>query len=614
MPNYVTQMSKEGGSPFLVRDAQAIADIAAEATARQNAVSAEATARQNAINGLQNEIDDQFGYQIKAFDDYDLYSSGNLGSGNCIVSTNIIPANSFVNGARIKFNRSSVYNGVFYIIDDLTKEVLYKKIIPIRNEWYTCTIDYLCPANCVFAFYGEEIRHRDELAASPEKNIGKYAYSTGLNVAANGGGLNVGDTASITTTSPTVVFAVPVEVLITKDQISVTQKNELKLKIEELSDDTSEEEFKKELQYNIISGLNKETDTHRGVTYTWDGDKCHIEGEATGGKSQYNLFYSQTKLPTGIKKNKKYFIDPDSADDVYLRVYAYRNGVLTTLVDSRTDPLTFKWPDDTDGAVITFEVNENVTVNKTIRPRLYQMEPNTQIITENICEHGPIISFIDDDSGVYAPSIWGEIMQETGIRMGFACVTGYISGQVEPRSATYEQMTVAELRSFYDDGNEVYSHSYSHPAFYESTADDIELECRLSKQWLDGNGFGRTSDIIVYPGGLGAEKKEGQARTRQFYRYGIDTYGGVSDEPIINPYFIHRFNADTATLAELKSKIDEVVSKNGLLVFMNHAFELNKDRENEVAKMISAIEYAQNAGVTILPFGEAIRRIYGWNR
>lgn len=553
---------------------------------------------------------DQFSYPIKAFSDYSLYNA-TFGSGNCFVSTVIIPAGSFINGAKVRFLETDIANsGAFYILNASTKEVLSRTTFPFTAGWISKPINFLCPVDCVFAVYGKSIARRGEYLTGLDKITGEYLFSEGLNLAANGGGLNVGDIASISTTSSNTAFAIPVEISVTKEDISAVQKNDL---FKTISTFNASDVPAEELIFNIISGkkLSKETLTHRGITYTWNGNECTVSGTATGGKSQYNLFFSSTDLPDGIAKGRRYFINANS-DYIHVIFYAYINNAITALADSRQFPIVFKYPDNATGCVITIEIAENVSVNEVLRPVLYQMMPSQRILTEDIYNHGPIISFIDDDTGSYAPSIWGEIIAETNIRMGFACITGLISGEETTSQPEYQQMTVSELRSFYDDGNEVYSHSYTHPAFYASTADEIERQCRLSKQWLDSNGFGRTSDIIVYPGGLGEAKVDEQKRVRQFYRYGIDTYGGLSDEPILNPYSIHRFNADTASLAELKSKIDEVVAKNGLLVLMNHAYQLNLNRTNQVSKMISAIQYAKNAGVTILPFGEAIRRIYGW--
>ena len=228
-----------------------------------------------------------------------------------------------------------------------------------------------------------------------------------------------------------------------------------------------------------------------------------------------------------------------------------------------------------------------------------------------VYNHPTIVSFIDDDSGKYVPDIWGQILAQSPIRMGFACITGFMSGLSAPE--IYEQMTPEQLKALYNEGHEVYSHSYTHPAFYDSgmTVDKISEQCRRSKDWLLENGYFRGCNIIVYPGGLGDYKQDKENVIRRFYKYGVDTTGyGVNEEPLIDRLRIKRFNADTATLAELKAKVDEAVASGHLLVFMNHAYELNKDAQTQIAKMVSLIEYIKGTTALILPLGEALNQIY----
>ena len=226
--------------------------------------------------------------------------------------------------------------------------------------------------------------------------------------------------------------------------------------------------------------------------------------------------------------------------------------------------------------------------------------------------HNAIVSFIDDDSGKYVPTIWGEILSASPIKMGFACVAGFMSG-IEA-SGAYEPMQLSELRALYEQGHEVYSHTWTHPALYEDsvTLEELDFQCWKSRDWLYANGFGRNANTIVYSGGLGEERTDKQGVVRRHYKYGVDTVGGgINPEPLKNKMCIYRFNADTATLDELKAKVDEAVSKKALLVFMNHAYELNKDKTAQVQKMIDIINYIKVTNATILPLEQALNQLYG---
>lgn len=270
-----------------------------------------------------------------------------------------------------------------------------------------------------------------------------------------------------------------------------------------------------------------------------------------------------------------------------------------------------------------------------------KQEFNTQehniTISDIIYQHPCIVSFIDDDSGIYVPDIWSPIIEETGIRMGFAVVAGYMAGAIIPGGPNYQDvlapMPKSVLTALYDDGHEVYSHSWSHPDFFNletiyptTYLDVLEDECRKSRDWLNANGFTRNSDIIVYPGGMGTtgavvEKKFDIIRRN--YRYGVGTLkGGINAEPLTNDLYISRCNADRMTLEELKKRFDEALEENKLLVLMNHAYELmgfegttasSTNKDENVQKLIDFIQYIQSTNAIILPLGEALHQIYGWH-
>jgi hypothetical protein len=67
------------------------------------------------------------------------------------------------------------------------------------------------------------------------------------------------------------------------------------------------------------------------------------------------------------------------------------------------------------------------------------------------------------------------------------------------------------------------------------------------------------------------------------------------------------------TLGELKDTFDVALQQNKLLVLMNHSYELYPDKENQIAKLISFIQYIQDSSAIILPLEEALHEIYGWH-
>lgn len=245
---------------------------------------------------------------------------------------------------------------------------------------------------------------------------------------------------------------------------------------------------------------------------------------------------------------------------------------------------------------------------------------------ENLVQKGekyPIVCFIDDDSGKYIPEIWGPIIDSTHIKMGFACITGFMEGEV-PNSEVFEQMDSSYLRKLYNEGHDVYSHTFSHQEFYVDTVTTqmIDMQCRLSKEWMDIHGYSRNSDIIVYPGGLGrgrwskniiasykhiSKKDAKRDVVRKYYKYGVDAIGFKPNQEPLDNYSILRVNADTSSLTTLKSKVDETIETNGILVFMNHAYELHKDKQKQVDKILNLIAYCKDNNVEIMPLSAALQ-------
>lgn len=233
-----------------------------------------------------------------------------------------------------------------------------------------------------------------------------------------------------------------------------------------------------------------------------------------------------------------------------------------------------------------------------------------------------VVCFIDDDTGKYVPEIWGPIIDSTHIKMGFACITGFMNGET-PYSEVFEQMDSSYLRKLYNEGHDVYSHTFSHQEFYVDTVtiESVDIQCRLSKEWMQSHGFNRNSDIIVYPGGLGrgrwgknviasyrniSIKDAKRDIVRKYYQYGVDAVGFKSNKEPLDNYCILRVNADTSSIVTLKAKVNETIESNGILVFMNHAYELNKDRKHQVKKMLDIITYCKENQVDIMPLSSAL--------
>lgn len=236
-----------------------------------------------------------------------------------------------------------------------------------------------------------------------------------------------------------------------------------------------------------------------------------------------------------------------------------------------------------------------------------QLEQNTLQVRElNSCPqnyNGAIFTFIDDDAGQYIPDIWLPIIAEKNIKMGFAVVTGNI-GKNLTNDNVYKAITFEQLKQLQIDGHDIYSHTVTHYDTGITDLNTLDTEFRESKEWLIQNGFNECADILVYPGGLATSDVARKNVARKYYKYGITTVGTYNSSPFDN-WGVSRINADTLTLDQLKTHVDNTIANNGWLIFMNHAFQLNLDKANQMQKLKDLIDYIKSKNMPIMKFSEA---------
>lgn len=598
-------------------------------------IPADYTTLSNDVDDLKSDLTD-IGVPIKLPALYEDSKYSNPLTGASFVSDKIISANSFI--AKVSIKSGSAYNnGRLYIISENDKKCLYTKVISGTSGWNEIDVGYLCEEDARIGIYGANVLYTNSAVDAD------HAFCTNGLTSANPLAPTVGETVTLSKLYSG-NFALQLEwelvdsyikqILVNENDIYALQEN-----VSNINDEL--EELNSVTRNPSLYSVETYTDDYTGASALSDiviSPGSYVESVSffsyseTSGTvfiirtSDNKCVFSKRINRTNVGINEVGIgikIESECRFGFYGLGIKYKSSAVDaahrfSVGINRTEPYI---PSVDDTVSITHVYSGNFAMS--IQWVMYS-EIKGEIVNNKrkiaalergkIYDHTGIVSFIDDDTGKYVPEIWGEILTASPMRMGFACVTGFMSGQETPPEI-YEQMTLAELQSLYNDGHEVYSHSYSHPDFasVSITLPEIERQCRLSKQWLDSNGFMRNSDIIVYPGGMGQNKTDRQDVVRQFYKYGVDTVGGgINPEPIDNPWAIYRFNADTATLQELKDKVDIALSERKLLVFMNHAYQLKLDKANQVAKMIAIIDYIKAQSGLILPFGEAMHRIYGW--
>ena len=142
-------------------------------------------------------------------------------------------------------------------------------------------------------------------------------------------------------------------------------------KIDELKEDLTSELLNGNA-FDILTFCNHPNQTHRGVTFTWNGLSCTATGTATDGAAVDTFFDSANGFPFGMHAGGTYRLK-HTATNVKVQIYAYINGVLDTshiLVSVIADKV-FTVPSDATGIFIRLAVSSGVTVDETVSPKLY---------------------------------------------------------------------------------------------------------------------------------------------------------------------------------------------------------------------------------------------------
>jgi PGF-pre-PGF domain-containing protein len=164
----------------------------------------------------------------------------------------------------------------------------------------------------------------------------------------------------------------------------------------------------------------------------------------------------------------------------------------------------------------------------------------------------------------------------------------------EPVIGEWEDyMSIDQLRMLYDDEWDISSHSYTHGSAYPTdsleqinyliNADNSELKYELgdSKDWLDTNGFTRSSMFFAYPYGayddnlIASVKASGYyigARTIDAYSWrhaGKHPHYKIGDNNVLKMATLSIDNT-TYPLQEVLNEINKTISEKGLLIITFH--------------------------------------------
>ena len=270
------------------------------------------------------------------------------------------------------------------------------------------------------------------------------------------------------------------------------------------------------------------------------------------------------------------------------------NGIVASAGSSNTEIVAGRTSN------ITGETSDTIghRIDK-VDTNFLEKDANFRTIQNNIINfNGAIVTFIDDDATWLYPSWWDSIIAAKNINISLAAVTSKVG--------TGGYMTLQQLKDRQTQGNDVVSHTKTHPDFGTLTTTQAEIECKDSQQWLKDNGF-EGYETIVYSGGLTSTNVALKDVARKYYKYGVATWDADSiytnTMPVDN-WALKRIFIATNTLEQLKSAVDSANANNQWLIVLSHSADFT---QAEVDKLNGFIDYVQSQSVPILKFSEAVK-------
>jgi len=219
--------------------------------------------------------------------------------------------------------------------------------------------------------------------------------------------------------------------------------------------------------------------------------------------------------------------------------------------------------------------------------------------------HGYISIAFDDGSQDQYDNAF-PLMQTRGIVGTFYIATD----RLRDFSHDNTWMTTVELKALQNSGNEIGSHSKTHPNFTFLTDQQIRDECTLSRQVLESNGL--VVRNFAYPGG--AQNAHTDSIVSQYYRSGRGTFANIGICIMhfpVSQWFIPGYSGETGTseaLTRLKSAVDQVSSSNGWAIIYFHHVRPTVDNPNTISTsdFASFLDYLVSKGVSTMTVNQGL--------
>ena len=136
--------------------------------------------------------------------------------------------------------------------------------------------------------------------------------------------------------------------------------------------------------YNVIDDVTKTGRTIYDVTFTFNYDKCTVQGTATGGNAFVNIFADTAHLPPNISAGDIVYpgLIKTASAVTYMEIYSYDAMEAGTLIYSSKASYNYDYlviPSDAVGMTIRLVVDSGDTANEVVYPYLSK-EPTQQVL------------------------------------------------------------------------------------------------------------------------------------------------------------------------------------------------------------------------------------------
>ena len=216
----------------------------------------------------------------------------------------------------------------------------------------------------------------------------------------------------------------------------------------------------------------------------------------------------------------------------------------------------------------------------------------------------PIVTIIDDDGYTEVLTKLKPLLDSKGVKADLAIPTSFIGNS--------GRLTEAQIKSLYDEGWGIGSHTHTHLNLGTLTETALRSELSQSKDILEGIGVNPTH--IVYP--YNATNDFVSKVTRQYYdfAFGKNYKFYLNTPPIFSGELTRRdlgYSAQTdspepglehGTLEQAKWYVDKAIEETGWMVFVTH---VGQTTESQMQMISDLIDYIQSKKVDILTVDEA---------